>query len=124
MFVVDFPGELLAGMLINAGACGQTGADLACLDDAAFREVFAGSPIKRIGRDRFVRNVMTAIGNSGSQGLADLCIQKLDDASPLVRGAAIWALGMLSPAAFEEQRTLRRAGETDPAVREEWDAGR
>ena len=99
-------------------------ADLAALDEAAFREVFAGSPIKRIGRDRFVRNVMIAIGNSGSRRHADLCIQRLEDASPLVRGASIWALGMLSPAAFEEQRTLRRAGETDPAVREEWDAGR
>jgi len=99
-------------------------ADLAALDDTAFREVFAGSPIKRIGRDRFVRNVMIAIGNSGSQRHADLCIQKLEDASPLVRGASVWALGKLSPAAFEEQRTQRRAGETDPAVREEWDAGR
>jgi len=99
-------------------------ADLAALDDQGFREVFAGSPIKRIGRDRLVRNVMIAIGNSGSPQYADLCIQKLDDVSPLVRGAAIWALGQLSPAALEDQRKLRRAGETDPAVCEEWDAGR
>jgi epoxyqueuosine reductase len=99
-------------------------ADLAMLDDTAFREVFAGSPIKRIGRDRFVRNVMIAIGNSGSQRHADLCIQKLEDASSLVRGASVWALGMLSPAAFDEQRKLRRPGEADAAVCEEWDAGR
>ncbi len=99
-------------------------ADLACLDDAAFREVFAGSPIKRIGRDRFVRNVMIAIGNSGSQALADVCIQRLDDASPVVRGASVWALGALSASAFDEQYTLRRPVESDAAVCEEWDAGR
>jgi epoxyqueuosine reductase len=98
--------------------------DLAHLDDAGFREVFAGSPIRRIGRDRFVRNVMIAIGNSGSRALADVCIQMLDDASPLVRGASVWALGQLSPPAYEEQCKLRRPGEPDPAVCEEWDAGR
>jgi epoxyqueuosine reductase len=97
--------------------------DLAQLDDAAFREVFSGSPIKRIGRDRFLRNVMVAIGNSGSPGLADVCIQRLDDASPLVRGAAVWALGSLSPAAFEAERRNRRHVESDPCVCEEWDAG-
>ncbi|MEZ6029361.1 MAG: tRNA epoxyqueuosine(34) reductase QueG [Hyphomonadaceae bacterium] len=99
-------------------------AELAQLDDAAFREVFAGSPIKRIGRDRLIRNVMIAIGNSGSQALADLCIQTLDDGSPLVRGAAAWALGQLSPTAFESERLARRPVESDPAVLEEWDAGR
>jgi epoxyqueuosine reductase len=98
--------------------------DLARLDDAAFREVFAGSPIKRIGRDRFVRNVMIAIGNSGSQALSDLCIQMLADASPLVRGASVWALGQLSPSAYEVQYKLRRPGESDAVVCEEWDAGR
>jgi epoxyqueuosine reductase len=98
--------------------------DLARLDDAAFREVFAGSPIKRIGRDRFVRNVMIAIGNSGSQALSDLCIQMLADASPLVRGASVWALGQLSPSAYEVQYKLRRPAESDAVVCEEWDAGR
>ena len=102
-------------------------ADLAQLDDAAFREVFAGSPIKRIGRDRFVRNVMIAIGNSGPKTgetrLAELCIQRLDDASPLVRGASVWALGSLSPTAFEVERLSRRQVESDPGVCEEWDAG-
>jgi epoxyqueuosine reductase len=98
-------------------------ADLAQLDDAGFREVFAGSPIKRIGRDRFVRNVMIAIGNSGETRLADLCIQRLDDASPLVRGASVWALGSLSPLAFEAERERRRPVESDPGVCEEWDAG-
>jgi epoxyqueuosine reductase len=98
-------------------------ADLAQLDDTAFREVFAGSPIKRIGRDRFVRNVMVAIGNSGSPRLVELCIQRLGDASPLVRGAAVWALGSLSPTAFESERLGRRDVESDPGVCEEWDAG-
>ncbi len=98
-------------------------ADLAQLDDRGFREVFAGSPIKRIGRDRFVRNVMIALGNSGETPLADVCIQKLDDASPLVRGAAVWALGVLSPHAFEDERSSRRPFEPDPGVCEEWDAG-
>lgn len=99
-------------------------AELARLDDAGFREVFAGSPIKRIGRDRFVRNVMIAVGNSGSLPHADLCIPMLDDASPLVRGAAAWALGQLSPTAFATESLARRQVESDPAVREEWDAGR
>jgi epoxyqueuosine reductase len=96
---------------------------LAQLDDAGFREVFAGSPIKRIGRDRFIRNVMIAIGNSGSPRLKDVCIQRLDDVSPLVRGAAIWALGILSPPAFETERACRRSVEPDPDVCEEWDVG-
>ncbi|MDZ4761958.1 MAG: tRNA epoxyqueuosine(34) reductase QueG [Alphaproteobacteria bacterium] len=98
-------------------------ADLARLDDAAFREVFSGSPIRRIGRDRFVRNVMIAIGNSGETGLLGVCFERLDDISALVQGAAVWALGSLSPLAFEAQRRLRRPGESDPDVREEWDAG-
>ncbi len=97
--------------------------DLAQLDDATFRQVFAGSPIKRIGRDRFVRNVMTAIGNSGTTALAETCIQRLDDPSALVRGAAVWALGVLSPMTFESERAARRPDETDVQVCEEWDAG-
>ncbi len=102
-------------------------ADLAQLDDASFREVFAGSPIKRIGRDRFIRNVMIAIGNASQKTdktrLVELCIQRLDDASPLVRGASVWALGSLSPNAFEAERLSRRDVESDPGVCEEWDAG-
>jgi epoxyqueuosine reductase len=66
--------------------------DYAELDDAAFRQVFSGSPIKRTGRDRFVRNVLIAIGNSGLAELAASARGRLDDASPLVREAAQWAL--------------------------------
>ncbi|MBV9992874.1 MAG: tRNA epoxyqueuosine(34) reductase QueG [Alphaproteobacteria bacterium] len=70
-------------------------ADLAALDDPAFREMFSGSPVKRIGRDRFVRNVLIAIGNSGDATLAPAARGLLDDASPLVREIAQWALSRL-----------------------------
>src|SRR6185312_1270922 len=65
-------------------------AALARLDDAAFRALFAKSPVKRIGRDRLVRNVLIAIGNSDDRALADEAERLLDDANPLVRGAAVW----------------------------------
>ncbi len=70
-------------------------ADLADLDDAAFRARFTKSPVKRIGRDRFIRNVLIAIGNSGDGALAVKAKRLLDDQSPLVRGAAVWALSQL-----------------------------
>jgi epoxyqueuosine reductase len=70
-------------------------AELAALDDAGFRARFAGSPIKRIGRDRFVRNVLYAIGNSGEPGLRPAAARLLDDADPAVRDAARWALERL-----------------------------
>jgi epoxyqueuosine reductase len=95
-------------------------ADLAALDDAAFREVFAGSPIKRIGRERFVRNVLVAIGNSRAPSLAAAAAARLSDGSPVVRGAAVWALSRLtSAAAFA---ALRRA-DADRHVEEEWRLG-
>jgi len=71
-------------------------AELAALDDQGFRERFSGSPIKRIGRDRFVRNVMYAIGNSGLPALIPVARARLDDADPTVAEAAAWALGRLS----------------------------
>jgi epoxyqueuosine reductase len=71
-------------------------ADLAGLDDAAFRTLFSKSPVKRIGRDRFVRNVLYAIGNSGDEGLAGVARALLDDPSEVVRDAALWALGRLT----------------------------
>jgi epoxyqueuosine reductase len=70
-------------------------ADLAMLDDAAFRVRFSGSPIKRIGRNRFVRNVLYAIGNSGDAGLAKVAEALLGDADPTVVDAAQWAVGRL-----------------------------
>ncbi len=70
-------------------------ADLARLDDAGFRALFAKSPVKRTGRDRFLRNVLIAIGNSGDATLVGEAERLLGDPSPLVRGAAVWALGQL-----------------------------
>jgi epoxyqueuosine reductase len=96
-------------------------ADLAALDDAAFRQVFAGSPVKRTGRDRFVRNVLIAIGNSGEPALAPAAERLLDDASPLVRAMAAWALRRLAPTErFAAIRAARLATEDDPEVRREW----
>lgn len=96
-------------------------ADLLQLDDAAFRALFSGSPIKRIGRDRFVRNVLIAAGNSGDASLAGAVRVLLGDASPLVRGAAIWALARLVPdAEYYERAATGLKTEGDGAVREEW----
>ncbi|MBK5911202.1 tRNA epoxyqueuosine(34) reductase QueG [Rhodothalassium salexigens] len=96
-------------------------ADLALLDDGGFRTLFSGSPIKRTGRARFVRNVLIAIGNSGDAGLVGLVEGLLDDAEPVVRGAAVWAVAQLAPAdrvrAFKARRADR---ETDPDVIAEW----
>ncbi|MDX6749736.1 tRNA epoxyqueuosine(34) reductase QueG [Geminicoccaceae bacterium 1502E] len=98
-------------------------AELAALDDAAFRTRFAGSPIKRIGRDRFVRNVLVAIGNSGSPALLAAAEALLDDPAPVVRGAAVWACARL---AGRERLTLlrgaRAAAEADRDVAAEWAA--
>ena len=93
---------------------------LLALDDPAFRALFAGTPIKRTGRDRFVRNAAIAAGNSADPALVDPVAQLLNDASPLVRGAAIWALAQLDSVRFEKERDVRRAAETDPSVCEEW----
>lgn len=96
-------------------------ADLAGLDDAAFRALFRKTAVKRVGRDRFVRNVLVAIGNSGDPSLADAAAARLADASPLVRGAAVWALARLLPTTdFSILADRHAAGETDPQVREEW----
>jgi epoxyqueuosine reductase len=95
--------------------------ELAGLDDAAFRKLFAGSPIKRIGRDRFVRNVLIAIGNSGDCALVPAVEKLLVDASPLVRGAAVWALrSLLADGEFRALRARYGASEHDPIVVDEW----
>ncbi len=96
-------------------------AELASLDDAAFRQRFSGSPVKRIGRDRLVRNVLIAIGNSGTPALAEVAERLLADPSALVRGAAVWALARLVPGArLGELRAAYAADEPDDEVREEW----
>jgi len=78
--------------------------ELAALDDAGFRELFRKSPVKRIGRERFVRNVLYAIGNSGEAALAAVAQARLDDASPVVRDAAAWALEQLAPEPLAPER--------------------
>jgi epoxyqueuosine reductase len=96
-------------------------AELAGLDDAAFRRRFAGTAIKRIGRDRFVRNVAYALGNSGTPETSLLPVERLlSDPSPLVRGAAVWALSRLAPGRFEQRR--HASEEKDADVRREWSA--
>jgi len=96
-------------------------AELARLDDAAFRAHFAKSPVKRIGRDRFIRNVLIAIGNSGDAALAQEATRLLGDDSALVRGAAVWALSQLMARdEFDALAGRAAAGETDAGVRAEW----
>lgn len=97
--------------------------ELAQLDDAGFRALFSKSPIKRIGRARFLRNVLIAIGNSAEESLVSVAQERLHDESPLVRGAAVWALSRLAPVLFAQLRGAYALGEADDDVREEWAAG-
>jgi len=98
-------------------------ADLADLDDAAFRALFSKSPVKRIGRDRFIRNVLIAIGNSADADLARSAERLLGDDSPLVRGAAVWALAqLLDREEFAARAARARLKETDQSVLLEWSA--
>ncbi len=95
--------------------------DFLTLDDAGFRALFRKSPVKRIGRDRFLRNVLIAIGNSQNEGAVDNIIPLLDDASPLVRGMAVWALSKLTaPAILAKIRKRYFHSETDKDVKSEW----
>src|SRR6185436_17963089 len=96
-------------------------ADLVRLNDMQFRTLFSKTSIKRTGRDRFVRNVLIAIGNSGDVSLAGEAERLLDDPSPLVRGAAVWALSRLLPRPMFSALS-RRYKDSDAAVREEWAA--
>ncbi len=96
-------------------------AELAAMEEPEFRAKFAGGPVKRIGHSRFLRNVLVAIGNSGDISLAPLAERRLDHASALVRGMAVWALSRL----LSRQELMgfagRRDEEFDPQVRVEWD---
>ena len=98
-------------------------AELAALDEAGFRRRFAGGPIKRVGRDRFLRNVLIAIGNRATRRLSRRRGRELDDASALVRAMAVWALARLSPAdEFAMLAAARAADEPDVEVAREWRA--
>ncbi len=96
-------------------------ADLAALDDEAFRALFSGSPIKRIGHKRFLRNVLIAIGNSGDAALAPLAQKHLHDLDPVVRGAAVWATRRLVAADEAARLALDfLPAEADMTVQAEW----
>ncbi len=98
-------------------------AELAELDDAAFRTLYRKSPIKRTGRDRFVRNVLIAIGNSSDPDLVPAAKARLGDPSPLVRGMAVWALSrLLDIETFAALRDCHAPTETDEDVQAEWAA--
>ena len=98
-------------------------ADFLGLDDAAFRAMFSGSPVKRIGRDRFIRNVLIAAGNSAERDLLPAVEALLSDPSALARGAAVWALRQLAGQQKAQELAHRHlAHEADGAVREEWQA--
>jgi epoxyqueuosine reductase len=110
-----------AKLMARADLDGPPLAELARLDDASFRSLFAGGPIKRAGRARFVRNVLIAIGNSNDRALAKVAEERLLDDSALVRGAAVWALARLASrkeVSSLASESLRR--ERDAAVIEEW----
>ena len=103
-------------------------AALAALNDAAFRDMFAGTAVKRLGHTRFIRNVLIALGNSGENSnssdpnLVSATQPHLDDPEPVVRGAAVWALSqLLDKKDFTRLRERHLAHETDPEVREEWE---
>ena len=99
-------------------------AHLATLDDAAFRALFTASAVKRTGRNRFVRNVMIALGNSGDDGVVPVVESKLADPSALVRAMAVWALSRLATAEhFAAARACHLATEDNPGVRREWREG-
>lgn len=96
--------------------------ELAALDDPSFRTLFAGTPVKRTGRDRFIRNVLIAIGNSGDPTLAPSAENLLADPSTLVRAMAVWALIRLAPGRAAAVAPRRRSEETDAQVLAEWAA--
>src|SRR5476651_2190430 len=110
--------KLAARETLRAPALGE----LAALDDAQFRARFAKTAIKRTGRDRFVRNVLIAIGNSSDAALAAQAERLLGDQSAIVRGAAVWALGRLDRTRLATAAKVCRSGEADPSVEEEWAA--
>jgi epoxyqueuosine reductase len=93
---------------------------LSQLDDKAFRKFFSANPVKRIGRDRFMRNVMIALGNSNNPTMCKFVMPHLDDLNPLVRGAAIWALSQLDADKAYDLAKHANGHEKDDSVLEEW----
>ena len=96
-------------------------ADLLVLDDAGFRKMFAGSPVRRAGHDRFLRNVLVAAGNSGDAGLVPLIEALLGHDSPMVRGMAVWALRcLLDEEGYRALRSVHVPHEVDETILGEW----
>ncbi|MEP2102654.1 MAG: tRNA epoxyqueuosine(34) reductase QueG [Parasphingorhabdus sp.] len=95
-------------------------ADLLAMDDASFRKIFSGSPIKRSGRNRMVRNSLIAAGNSGDASLVPTVTALLDDEDNVVRGSAVWALSQLDPVRFDREKAARLSKEQDEDVLVEW----
>ena len=99
---------------------------LSGLDDAGFRDFFRQTPIKRTGRDYFIRNVLIALGNMGSNMQAphaahvEAVLARLDDAAPVVRGTAVWALAQIDLPRAKSLRADYTAKETDADVLAEW----
>jgi epoxyqueuosine reductase len=109
------------GLLPRAELTAPRLAELVRLDDPGFRRLFAGSAVKRLGRDRFVRNVLIALGNGGDRSLAGAVRVLLDDPAPVVRGAAVWAFARLADGDdIAEERRRRSPIEDDEEVRAEW----
>ncbi|MFT8737331.1 MAG: tRNA epoxyqueuosine(34) reductase QueG [Zymomonas mobilis] len=94
--------------------------DLLMLDDTSFRQVFSASPVKRIGRDRFIRNCLIAAGNSGQSSLLKVVMPLLHDPALIVRAAAIWALRQLDPALFKVMAPQAVLQESEKEVQDEW----
>jgi epoxyqueuosine reductase len=97
-------------------------AELAALDDGGFGRMFVGSPVTRIGRTKFLRNVLIAIGNADAAELAPSARRLLHDPSSLVRGAAVWAMRQLLGDGAAADRRQSLSAETDEMVRAEWRA--
>jgi epoxyqueuosine reductase len=96
-------------------------ADFLEMDDAAFREFFTASPIKRTGRDRFMRNVLIACGNSGDETFIPAVKKHLSDPNPIIRAMAIWALKQLmNDGEFEALKAEHFGAEVDKSVMAEW----
>ena len=99
-------------------------AELLQFDDAAFRAFFSGSPVKRIGHARFLRNLLIAIGNGGDASLLPLVERRLNHESPLVRAMAVWAAARLCDHdSFKALAQTHASSETDLDVRAEWARG-
>ena len=96
---------------------------LVSLNEQKYRKMFSGTPVRRLGYNRFLRNILIAIGNSGDSSLIDYTVSKLEHSNSLVRSMAIWALSKLSKDRFQFEKKARLHKEKDFYAREEWEEG-